>query len=112
MPYLKACNVHMRQVRQCHHLAHTANSNEADPPPLVRQATAAISEHDVLVAETTVSTLPWVTRFPGAASLWLIVCCRLLRFEFFNRSVQVRRSVMNPADRFNVAAVAEGATLV
>ncbi|MGB6819788.1 MAG: hypothetical protein WBE29_22960 [Pseudolabrys sp.] len=35
---------------------------------------------------------------------WLIVCCRLLRFEFFHRGVEI---VVRAADSFDMTAVAE-----
>ena len=38
---------------------------------------------------------------------WLIVCCRLLRFEFFHRGVEIGRSVVRAADSFDMTAVAE-----
>src|SRR5262245_4841045 len=47
-------------------------------------------------------------RYPS----WLIVCRRLLRFEFLHRGVEIGRSVMQTTDGFDMTAVAEGAAVV
>src|SRR5262245_15150759 len=47
-------------------------------------------------------------RYPS----WLIVCRRLLRFEFFNRGIEIGRSVMQATDGFDMTAVAERAAAV
>src|SRR5262245_6749188 len=43
---------------------------------------------------------------------WLVVCRRLLRFEFFNRGIEIGRSVMQATDGFHMTAVAERAAAV
>ncbi len=42
----------------------------------------------------------------------LVVCRRLLRSEFFQRSVEIGRSVVCAADRLNMTAVMERAAIV
>src|SRR6476659_4943688 len=48
----------------------------------------------------------------GCECLWLIVCCRLFRFEFFHGGVKVGRSVVRATDRFDMTAIAERAAAV
>src|SRR5262245_2212324 len=43
---------------------------------------------------------------------WLIVCRRLLRFEFLHRGVEVGGSVMQTTDGLDMTAVAERASAV
>ena len=43
---------------------------------------------------------------------WLIVCCRLFRFKFFQRGVEIGRSVTRATDGFDMAAVAERTAVV
>src|SRR5262245_62297913 len=45
-------------------------------------------------------------------ALRLIVCRRLLRFEFLYRGIKIRRFVVGATDRFDMAAVVEGAAII
>src|SRR5262249_30503351 len=61
----------------------------------------------------TEADIPQFIRSRGAAiHSWLIVCCRLLGFEFFHRSVEIGCPIVRATNRFHMTAVAEGAAVV